>query len=442
VSFEAWILLVGGLLLLLGSAGWLLRAIPFLTPAMLYLAIGAALGPWGWGVIRVDPVQRSTWLHHAAEVGVIVSLFTVGLKVRLPLKDARWLAPVMLATVAMALTVALIAATSWWLVGLPLGAAVLLGAILAPTDPVLASDVQLRHAKDESRLRFTLSVEAGLNDGTAFPFVMLGLGLLGLHQLGAGGWRWWTVDVLWAVAAGLSIGLLLGYAVGRWLLRLGSQGREGTGAAVYLVGGTIGVSYAAAVFAEAYGFLAVFAAAVGLRAVERQVTGGASDSAELEAELSELRGGEPVDPKRAAVHFAGALLRLSEYIERLLEIGLVLIVGAAIAALGVKASDVLLALLLLLILRPLAVLPLWVLNRFTGRERAAIAWFGIRGIGSVYYLMFAIDAGLAPELAERLSGITLTAVAFSILAHGATVAPVLQRLRVRRDRTTGVQPDE
>ena len=172
---------------------------------MVYLLIGIALGPWWHGVIRVDPILHAPWLHHAAEVSVIISLFTVGMKLRLPLLDRRLRPALCLAFVSMTITVGLVATAGVWLLGLPLGAAVLLGGILAPTDPVLASDVQTKDPHDQNKLRLTLTAEGGLNDGTAFPFVLLGLGLLGLHDLGENGQRWWLMDVAWAVFGGLSI---------------------------------------------------------------------------------------------------------------------------------------------------------------------------------------------------------------------------------------------
>lgn len=113
-------------------------------------------------------------------------------------------------------TVGMVTVLGVYGLGLSLGAAVLLGGILGPTDPVLASDVQVASASDRDRLRFALTGEAGLNDGTAFPFVMLGLGLLGHHDLGAFGWRWFAVDVASAITAGIAIGGVLGTAMGRW----------------------------------------------------------------------------------------------------------------------------------------------------------------------------------------------------------------------------------
>src|SRR5688572_815445 len=243
-----------------------------ITTSLVYLLIGVALGPLWLNVLHVDPMLHSTWLLRATEVSVIVSLFTVGMKLRLPLYSPRLRPALCLASISMILTVGLVTVAGIWLLDLPLGAAVLLGGILAPTDPVLASDVQTKDPRDPDKLRLTLTAEGGLNDGTAFPFVVLGLGLLGLHELGELGWRWWVIDVAWAVIGGLSLGGAIGYGVGRLLARLNARRQKSTPLGEYLVLGLIGVSYGAAVLLQAYGFLAVFAAGVGLRAVERAAT--------------------------------------------------------------------------------------------------------------------------------------------------------------------------
>jgi NhaP-type Na+/H+ or K+/H+ antiporter len=168
----------------------------------------------------------------------------------------------------MTLTVGMITLVGAFLLHLPWGAAILLGAILAPTDPVLASDVQVATPGDRDRLRFSLTGEAGLNDGTAFPFVMLGLGLLGLHPLGACGWRWLAVDVGWAVLGGLAVGGVLGTLVGRLVLYLRRAHQEAVGRDDFLVLGLITLSYGSALLLHTYGFLAVFAAALALRRIE------------------------------------------------------------------------------------------------------------------------------------------------------------------------------
>ena len=178
-----WYIIIGLLLIVMALAGGVLKRLP-LTTSMLYLGVGALLGPLGAGMISMDPIAWAAVLERVSELAVIISLFAAGLKLDLPLTDRRWWLPTRLAVLSMAITVGLIAVTGVWLLGLSIGAAVLLGAIIAPTDPVLAFDVQVENIRDRDRLRFGLTGEAGLNDGTAFPFVMLGLGLLSLHELG------------------------------------------------------------------------------------------------------------------------------------------------------------------------------------------------------------------------------------------------------------------
>ena len=156
--FTLWFLLIGVLLIGMALAGTLVKRLP-LTTSLLYLAIGVILGPHVSGLLRVDPVADSAIVERLAEVAVIVSLFSAGLKLRVPASDRRWLIPVRLATTSMALTVAMVAAACVYLLQLPLGVGIVLGAILAPTDPVLASDVQVEHPFDTNPLRFALTVK-------------------------------------------------------------------------------------------------------------------------------------------------------------------------------------------------------------------------------------------------------------------------------------------
>ncbi len=399
-----------------------------ITTTIVYLLIGVGLGPWWQDVIRVDPILHAPWLHHAAEISVIVSLFTVGMKLRLPLLDRQLRPALCLATASMVITVGLVTAAGVWLLNLPLGAAVLLGGVLAPTDPVLASDVQTKDPQDRDRLRLTLTAEGGLNDGTAFPFVMLGLGLLGLHDLGDHAWRWWLIDGVWAIAGGALVGGGIGLGVGRLVLRVNARQKKITALGEYLVLGLIGASYGAAVLLNASGFLAVFAAGVALRAVERAASGSGpeADSAIADAALERRPAAHlERDPKTAPAYFAGALLATNEQLERILEVALVLVVGAVLTVAGISFDALWFAPLLFLVIRPLATLPLLLFGRFGRFEFGAISWFGIRGIGSIYYLMFAIDRGLPPALADTFTSLILTIVASSILAHGLSVTPLL-----------------
>ena len=275
MEIAAWSAVVGLLLIVMALGDSLLARLP-LSTSMLYLAVGAAVSPLWLGWTSIAAGTQTKALEQLAEIVVLLSLFGSGLKMSAGLSDGRWLLPLRLAILSMLVTVALVAGVGVLALGLPLGAAILLGGILAPTDPVLASDVQVADPGDRDRLRFALTGEAGLNDGTAFPLVMLGLGLLGLHDIGSFGWRWLAVDVLWAVTAGVAIGAVLGTAVGQLVLYLRRTHKEAVGLDNFLALGLVGLAYGAADLAHGYGFLAVFAAGVALRRLEQQASAQAA----------------------------------------------------------------------------------------------------------------------------------------------------------------------
>jgi NhaP-type Na+/H+ or K+/H+ antiporter len=428
-----WFLAVGALLVAMALAGSVLKRLP-LSGSMFYLAAGFGLGPAALGLLTADPVRHSDVLERVTEAAVIISLFTAGLKLRTPLTEARWLLPVRLATVSMLVTVGLVAAAGYWGLGLPLGAAVLLGAVLAPTDPVLASDVQMTDPSDRDKLRFALTGEAGMNDGTAFPFVMLGLGLLGVHELGANGWRWWLVDLLWAVPGGLLIGAALGHLVGRLVLYLRKHYHEAVGLDEFLALGLIGLSYGAAVLAHAYGFLAVFAAGLALRRMEMQ--SGAEPPEEVKVQARAGAAEEvATDPKTAPAYMAEAVLASNERIERVCEVAVVVILGGLLASVTLRAEMLWFVPMLLLVFRPLSVVVGVLGARVWTLQTALMGWFGIRGIGSLYYLMFALEHQLDKGVGRLIADLTLVTVAVSVVVHGVSVTPLMDLyLRRKRER--------
>lgn len=428
---ELWYLVIGAMLVLVTLAGTLLKRLS-LTVTILYLAAGLGLGPLVLGATYLDALEHASLLERLSELAVIVSLFTAGLKLRLPLRDARWGIPLRLAFVSMAITVGLVALAGVMGLNLPLGAAVLLGAVLAPTDPVLASEVQLESAADRDKLRFSVTGEAGLNDGTAFPFVMLGLGLLGLHELGAGGWRWWVVDVLWAILGGLAIGAVLGTLLGQMVLYLRREHKEGAGRDEFLALGLIGVSYGTALLAHTYGFLAVFAAGLALRTIERRHSGD-SPPPEVRA-LAAIGGAKEIatHPEKAPAYMAEAVLASNEKAERLLEVAMVLLVGALFQPEYLHWSHLGFAAALFLVIRPLAVFAGLAGTRLRRHEQGLLAWFGIRGIGSIYYLMYAIGHGLDAAISQQLVALTLTVIGISVVVHGISVTPLMNWYGRRR----------
>jgi sodium/hydrogen antiporter len=426
MDFALWCVIVGLLLVLMALSGSVLKRLP-LSTAMLYLAVGVAVSPLGLGLLAAHPVRHADVLERMAEVVVLLSLFTAGLKLSPGLSDRRWVLPVRLALVSMMVTIGLVAAAAWLLLDLPAGACILLGAVLAPTDPVLASDVQLEHHEDEDRVRFALTAEGGLNDGTAFPFVMLGLGLLGLHEIGPLGTRWLAVDMLWATAAGLGIGAALGLAVGRLVLYLRREHREAVGLDDFLALGLIALSYGAAVLLHGYGFLAVFAAGVALRQLEQRQGSGDSRTVERAMANPDLRAADAiaVDPEHAPTFMAQAVLGFNQQAERIGEVAIVITIGALLWSVPWHGAAWWFVPLLLLVIRPVSVV-LGLLHAPASRgQRWLVGWFGIRGVGSLYYLMYALNHGVQGPVADTLVALTLAAVVTSIVVHGISVTPIM-----------------
>jgi NhaP-type Na+/H+ or K+/H+ antiporter len=416
-----WILLVGLLLVLMAFVGSAMDKLP-MTPGLIYLLIGYALGPGGFDLVDFNPVRHAKAFEVLAEVVVAVSLFVVGLKLRVDLGDPIWKLPVRLATISMMIAIALVALLGVYGFGMSWGAAVLLGAILAPTDPVLASDVQVRHADDRDRTRFSLTGEGGLNDGTAFPFVMLGLGLLGLHNLGEWGVRWLLVDGIWAVAAGIAIGWYSGKAVGWAVLYLRREFNAGHEWEEFLALGLMGASYGLASLAHSYAFLAVLAAGLALRRVETEKT--PSPPAAQSGRGHEPAAGDGVKATPEA-YMVRTVLGFNQSLERIGELVVVLVLGVCMSTLEFDRQGMVVALLLFVLIRPAATLVGLIGCNYSWREFQLISWFGIRGAGSFYYLMFVIAAGVPHVISQKLMTIVLTVVSISIVVHGISATPLM-----------------
>ena len=465
MSFEAWCAVAGALLLGIALTRNLLENWP-LTTAAIYLGLGLLLGPLALNVLHFEPLKHTPLLERVTEIAVIISLFSAGLKLRLPFEDGRWRGPLRLALVAMTLTIGLVTLVGYYWLGLSLGAAVLLGAILAPTDPVLASDVQTRHPEDFDELRFSLTGEAGFNDGTAFPFVMLGLGLLGLHDLGDYAWKWLAIDVAWATVGGVAIGALLGWGCARLTIYLRQNKSQAVGTDDFIALGLIALAYGLALLLHSYGFLAVFAAGLALRHTERRISetqnarsaqqeNDADDNADEDAdtsshvaqgsvelpekdeEIEELQHALATDDRRAPRFMARQTMQFSESLERIGELILVVWLGGMIAAQTWDWRALWLAPLLFLVLRPLAVFAGLIGDKSTKISRPFIAWFGIRGIGSLYYLFYAIEHKVPKETAAELVALVFPIVAISIVAHGLSVTPLANVYDKRKQAAEG-----
>jgi NhaP-type Na+/H+ or K+/H+ antiporter len=455
MSFLGWLALSGVVLLIVAFSSSALRRLPITTP-IIYLALGVTLGPSGFGWIGIDLRRAWPWLERLTEVAVIISLFVGGLKMRAPVRAPPWRAAFLLAGPVMLASIAGVAAFAHLALGLGLAAALLLGAVLAPTDPVLASDVAVANASDRDLLRYGLSGEAGLNDGMAFPFVVLALAWE--KEGGPGSWLgpWAAHRLLWGLTAGLAIGYLAGLGIGRLAIALRrGQGDDDDAAPNDLFAlALIALAYVAAETAGAWGFLAAFAAGVGLRraevnAVKASPHPGVPVHVDVQSTEAAPASGLPSEddvPHPPAEHLvpagtatpemdhpavaAGVLVRdtlsFGGTAERLLEVTLIVLVGAGLVT-HWDTRGVPVALVLFLVIRPTAVWLCLAGSPTSGVQRWLLGWFGIRGIGSLYYLLYAFRESGGSGPVRAIVDITVTVVALSILLHGASSGPLLHR---------------
>ena len=442
MTFLGWMALAGGLLLLMALSSAYLRNLPISTSAI-YLAFGLAIGPLGFGWLAIDLSDEVAWFERLTEVSVIVALFVGGLKLRLPLRDPAWVAAIRLGGPIMLVTIIGVAVFARLLLGMDTATALLLGAVLAPTDPVLAGTVKVNSAADHDRMRYGLSGEAGLNDGMAFPFVVLAL--LWAEHGGAGEWiaPWALHRLLWGVPAGLLLGFVLGRGVGRLAIWLRSHQQDTGAPSDFLALALIALSYVGAEAIGAWGFLATFAAGVGLRHAELHVTQTTPAPEQKQRDLSKsgpvphppaedlvgasVQEEELKEPAVAAGVLVAETISFGDTAERLLEVMLVVLVGVLLAS-HWDSRALPLALILFFVIRPLSTRLLLAGTPTTNLQRWLMGWFGIRGIGSLYYLSYALRHGVGPSAAADVAGLTISVVALSILVHGMTARPLLARL--------------
>lgn len=377
---------------------------PF-SAAIVYLVLGAGLsiGLYLLGTDMVDPFRDAEVIERLAEFAVIVALFAAGLKLDRPLDHRAWRSAILLLGLVMPLTIAAVAGLSVLLIGLSAGAAVALAAALAPTDPVLASDVQVGPPgeADEPEPRFALTAEAGFNDGLAFPFVFLGIFLA--SESGSG-WvlEWVLADLVYAVVVGVAIGALAGRGIAWLVSRLHARGLLAPSLDGWLAIATVVAIYGLTEAVGAYGFLAAFTSGLGFRRHERDH------------------------------QFHGRVHSGAETVEKFTELALVLLLGSTVTLTGLSTPGVggwAVILLLLLVVRPLVTVLAYSASPVPRAERWFIGWFGIRGIGSFYYVSVVIGADvLSRSEAELVYWTTIACVGVSIVAHGLTATPLARRL--------------
>jgi len=389
-------LLVIGILLLsvtLGS-GWI-SGLP-VSYALIYLIVGIGLGPYGAKLIDLRPDAK--FIERLTEFVVIVSLFSCGLKMNRQLKLWAWNSTARLIGFLMPISIFAVAAIGHWFVKLDWAPAILLGAILAPTDPVLASEVQLANIDDRDELRFGLTSEGGLNDALAFPFVYFGIYALKDNNWSNWFAQWVAVDLIWAIAAGIVMGILVAKAV-TWIDRQLQHYRPADQLMEdFIALSTILLTYSLTEVVNGYGFLAVFVAGIVVQRSYRN----------LEKPLSQL-------------HF-------TERIEKLMEVATILLLGSLLRVkpmLAYGGYSLLVAGLLIFLIRPVGAWISTIGSPLHPASRWLWGWFGIRGVGSIYYLTYAFGHGLKGETAERIAWITFTTIIISVVLHGITSTPLM-----------------
>jgi NhaP-type Na+/H+ or K+/H+ antiporter len=396
-------LLLGAVILLTAWLPLVVRRLPLSLP-IVAVAAGYLLLPVAWVRQETATAIEGGVLEHATEFIILIALMGAGLRVERDFSWRTWQAPIRLLGVALPLTIIGMTLLCHFLLGLSWPAAFLISAALSPTDPVLAADVQLNPPEREEggETRFGLTTEAGLNDGLAFPFILLAMTLTETPP--SSPWAHWIfVDLLWKVGCGGLIGYVAGKAFGWLTFRLPRLKLSRTGDGLVAVGVTL-ISYGVAELAHGNGFVAVFVAAVTLRSA---------------------------DP---SARFHTAMAEFSEQIERVLMVLLLLVLGGAIAA-GILQPigwvEVMVGLALLFLIRPLAGWVSLLGSPLPAASRALMAFFGIRGLATFYYLAYATTRADFTDT-NRLWAIGSFVVLVSVIVHGVTSTPAMDWVDRRR----------
>lgn len=360
--------------------------------------------------IAALPVANLAIVERFTELVILISLMGAALKIDRKIGLHSWIVTWRLLTIAMPLTILSLVCLGQWLLGFGVATALVLAAALAPTDPVLASDVQVGPPKsgEEDEARFALTSEAGLNDGLALPFIICAITLAQTREIEAS-WllHWITVDLILRLVIGIGVGILLGYVLGWLVFRLPNRSKlSRTGDGFVALGITVFV-YSIAELVHGYGFVSVFVAGLALRSAERNHK------------------------------YHQTLHDFSEQLERLLMAVVLVLFGGALTGGGILNaltwSSISYALLLIFLVRPLIGWISLAGSTCPPTERAVISFFGIRGLGTIYYLAYAFQKPNFEKLDVVWSTAALT-ILISIVLHGVTVTPTM-RLIDRRQRS-------
>lgn len=402
---EFWYVFGGFLLISFGVLRRFSARSP-VTPAMLYFGLGLLCSPLVLN--RIDLHHRDAHVLEAlSEFIVIISVFSAALKLKIRRGDRRVGLILRLAALAMVITIVTAAALGHLLLGLSVPAALLLAAILAPTDPVLASSVQVDHKDDRDAVRQALTGEAGVNDSTAFPFIYLAMALLGLRELGPYGLSWAWNDLVYGIGFAGFIGFSCGAAAAKGIGKAREKGFETEVLDDFVAVGLMALSYGLGLFAHAYGFVAVFVAGLTFRIL-----------------IDRMRIKRDTDN-------VGEMIRFHDQVERFGEVMGVLVLGSLAGSITFRPLSLAFAAGLFFLIRPLATYLSLLGTGVSRAQRGLIAWLGIRGIGSIYYLAYVTSHGLNAALGKQLTEIVVPVLAASIFLHGATSNYLMNRYRER-----------
>ena len=367
--------------------------------AVVALAVGALLGPMGLRLLRPQLLEDGALIETISEFALLTCLFCLGLRLKLPIDWRTWRIPLRLSTLTTLATVGLAAAAAHLMFDMSLAESLLLGAIIAPTDSVLASDVGSHPETEQDSPAFILSAESGINNGLASALVMLVLGLMGLSDSDSGALSSGSLLGLWSVAGGVVAGGLIGTGMARWI-KLLDPGRQADFLEEAMVFATAALAYGAAMAIRTDGFLAVLAAGMALSHGGR---------------LRRPMRNRPLMPR---------VLRISARIERYTWLVVLVLLGTLVASIDYKWWMLGFAAVLMLLIRPLAVrLGLGGVNMPETQWRG-VAWFTARGVASLYCLAFSINHGLGAPFARQLAGVTLVVMVTSIIANAISGLPL------------------
>ncbi|MFA4951799.1 cation:proton antiporter [Brevundimonas sp.] len=403
---------VGALIALVAWLPLVFRRAPLSLP-IICVVLGAGL--FSLPQVGFDPLPQAypDITERLTEFVVIIALMGAGLKIDRIFNLKRWGVTWRLLGITMMLSIVAIVVLGWTVLGLGLAGAILLAGTLAPTDPVLASDIQVGAPQEgrEDEVRFGLTSEAGLNDGLAFPFVNLAIALALVAAGQKTDWlvEWLTYSVLWEIGAGLAVGWLIGWVFGWLTFTIPASTKLAATRDGFIVLAATFLSYSVTEMLHCYGFLAVFITALAFRHADRDH--------QFHVEMHDF----------------------IEQIERMaMMVVLVLFGGALVSGLlaPLRPVDVMAAVVIVLVVRPLAGMVGFIGLKRPLREKLILAFFGIRGVGSFYYLAYGLNA--APfEGGDRLWALVGLICLMSILLHGITVTPVMRWF----DRSQGRNPD-